>query len=149
MMSNPLQLTPEESLQIDSSLMTSQERFSTRVAVYALRVLKQMAAETPSSDPEGGLDPDRLCSPQEIRHWLQHSAASRALLSESNLDWDEPFLDFWTQLIDSAQRSLQIISQKRSLPLNDLTFAQVVEWFEAQAKEKIDAQRNANPAPEK
>ncbi|MEY2978451.1 MAG: hypothetical protein RLZZ435_2590 [Cyanobacteriota bacterium] len=126
-MTESLLLKPEESARIDAALMTSRDKFATRVAVYALRMLQQMNAI------------DRPLSAAEIRQWLQQSEASKALILEQGLEWDDQFLGFWTQLIDSAQRSLLTIATDLQVPWLDLSLEAIVAWFEAEAKAKIDA----------
>jgi len=125
-MTELLLLTPDESARIDGALMTSRDKFATRVALYALRMLQQMNAI------------DRPLSAPEIRHWLQNSESSKALILEQGLEWDAQFLDFWTQLIDSAQRSLMTIAQSLEISWLDLTIEQIVTWFEAEAKRKVN-----------
>lgn len=124
-MTELLLLTAEESARIDGALLTSRDKFATRVAFYALRMLQQINAT------------DRPLSGQEIRDWLQQSETSKALILEQGLEWDEQFLTFWTQLIDSAQRSLITIAQSLEISWLELTIEQIVTWFEAEAKAKI------------
>jgi hypothetical protein len=130
-MSDLLLLTPDESARIDGALMTSRDKFATRVALYALRMLQQMNAA------------DRPLSTQEIRDWLQQSESSKALILEQGLEWDEQFLGFWTQLIDSAQRSLMTIAQSLEISWLALTIDQIVTWFEAEAKAKINRENQS------
>jgi len=130
MMSEPLLLTPDESARIDGSLMTSRDKFATRVALYALRMLQQMNAA------------DRPLSTEEIQEWLQQSETSKALILAQGLEWDDQFLGFWTQLIDSAQRSLMTIAASLNISWLELTIEQIVTWFEAEAKSKISREKH-------
>jgi lysophospholipase L1-like esterase len=125
-------LTSEESFKIDSALLTSRDKFAARVALYALRILQQIAQTHPAVQ-------ESLLTPVEIHHWLAQSEDSRVLIQDQGLEWDETFLDFWTKLIDSAQRSLQTIAQHQGVPLLNLTIDQVIAGFEAQAKAALQS----------
>ena len=69
-----------------------------------------------------------------IRQWLSESEISQPLVTDQGLrwdfEWDDSFLDFWTQLIDSAQRSLIEAATQANTPLTDLTIEQIIHWFE-------------------
>ncbi|NJR68173.1 MAG: hypothetical protein HC771_05460 [Synechococcales cyanobacterium CRU_2_2] len=83
-MLNPDQLlTPEESAQVDAALMTNKEKFGTRVAIYALRVLKQIAAA--QGMPMGAI------GPAELSEFVEHQ---EGLVTANGLAVDEPFKDF-------------------------------------------------------
>ena len=122
-------LSPEESQQIDLALMSNQYKFATRVAVYALRILQQMPAKSQTNNRFLTIVPTGT-----IRQWLSESEISQPLVTDQGLrwdfEWDDSFLDFWTQLIDSAQRSLIEAATQANTPLTDLTIDQIIHWFE-------------------
>ncbi|MFZ4666453.1 MAG: hypothetical protein ACOYME_08500 [Prochlorotrichaceae cyanobacterium] len=118
-------LTPEESQRIDLALMTNRDKFATRAAVYALRILQQMSTQSQTNDRSLTIVP-----PATIRQWLSESDINQMLVTNQSLEWDDSFLDFWTQLIDSAQRSLMEAATQMDVPLHDLTIDQIIHWFE-------------------
>jgi hypothetical protein len=44
-------LTEDEAIQVDAALLSSKEKFSTRLAIYALRCLKEIAKNEDKFNP--------------------------------------------------------------------------------------------------
>ena len=111
--------------------MTNRDKFAARAAVYAFQILKDIA----QSQNDRSLDvfSDSI-SPSEIRQWLSESEASQQLVTAQGLEWDDQFLDFWTQLIDSAQRSLREAAEAQSIPLAELSLDDIIHWFEQRSR---------------
>ena len=114
-------LTAEESARVDAALLTSKEKFSTRLAIYALRCLKQIAKEKGKSVEE--------VEAEEAIAWIERDEEIK-----EQLDLDSSFKDFFTRLVTASQRPLKQISSEAGVSLEDLTLDQVVRWFEKQAK---------------
>ncbi|NES79341.1 MULTISPECIES: hypothetical protein [Okeania] len=114
-------LTAEESAQVDGALLTSKDKFSTRLAIYSLRCLKQMAEET-------DLAPEEIPS-EQITTWIQKDENIK-----EHLDVDANFETFFTRLVISSLRPLKEISQEFGVPLQDLTVQQVVKWYEKEGR---------------
>lgn len=124
-MLNPDQLlTPEESAQVDAALMTNKEKFGTRVAIYALRVLKQISAA--QGMPMGAI------GPAELSEFVEHQ---EGLVAANGLAVDEPFKDFWANLVLSSRRQLEQVAQVHDKALAAVTVEETIAWFEAKSKE--------------
>jgi hypothetical protein len=119
-------LTPAESARVDAALLSSKEKFSTRLAIYALRCLKQIAQEK-------GLSVEEVKAEEAIA-WIEKDEQIK-----EQLDLDSSFKDFFTRLVMASQRPLKQISAETGLPLEDLTLEQVVQWFEKQAKIRVES----------
>ena len=76
-------LLPEESAQVDGALMSSRDKFSARVAIYSLRVLRQVAAADAAI---------AQVTPEQITDWLAQDPAA-----QESLDLDESFQSFTTR----------------------------------------------------
>lgn len=123
---NPEFLTAEECAEVDKALMTSRDRFSTRVAIYALRSLKQMSQET-------GLDIAQI-APDQIRSWVRQDKSL-----QQTIDVDDSFLTFFTQLVLSSLKPLKRIAEANGEPIANLTPPQVIAWFEQAAKARLES----------
>ncbi len=117
-------LTPEESAQVDGALLTSKDKFSTRLAIYSLRCLRQIAAET-------GLTLEEIPA-EQVKIWIKNDESLK-----ENLDIDANFENFFTRLVMASLPPLKQVAQESAIPLQDLTVQQVVKWFEK--KGKIDS----------
>lgn len=124
--SAPEFLTPEECLEIDQSLLPARDRFSARVAIYALRSLKQVAAEAGVAIAD--------LNAQQIGDWINR---------DPNLDptqgFDGNFRGFFLQLVMASLRPLRAMAQEFDTPMEMLTIPQVLAWFEQEAKARIEA----------
>jgi hypothetical protein len=113
-------LTPEESAEVDRALMTSQDKFTARVALYALRSLKQIAQQTGQ--------PIATLQPSQIEDWVYQDESLKTGL-------DREFRQFFAQLVISAQKPLDRIAGQGTVEA--VTVSQVVTWFEQQAKQRL------------
>lgn len=116
-------LTREESIKVDAALLTSQDKFVTRLALYALKSLKQLAQETGA--------PIENITPQQLSAWIEKDETFK-----QEIENDATFEDFFTRLVISSLNPLKQVSQAANLPIEDLTVEQVIDWFEKQAKLK-------------
>lgn len=114
-------LTPEESAQVDGALLTSKQKFSTRLAIYALRCLRQIGEET-------GLAVQEI-SPEQVTAWIRKDESIH-----QQLDVDASFENFFTRLVMSSLSPLKQVSQASGVPVEELTVQQVVKWFEKEEK---------------
>ncbi|MGF1497217.1 MAG: hypothetical protein ACFB8W_10390 [Elainellaceae cyanobacterium] len=122
-------LTPEESAQVDQALLTSRERFSARVAIYSLRVLKQISQQTGQAIAD--------ITDQALADWVAQDTVT-AQVSAQGLDTDDSFKQFFIRLVQSSRRPLGQIAQASGQPLEELTPEQVITWFEAEAKRRVE-----------
>lgn len=118
-------LTFEEVAEIDKALLTSQDKFLTRVTLYSLRVLKQIA-QTEQIPVEQITD-------QQIVHWVEQDEALKQSVTS-----DASFEQFFIRIVLSSLKPLRQISAETSVAIEDLTIAQVVGWFEQQAKRRLE-----------
>ncbi|MDJ0519203.1 MAG: hypothetical protein QNJ74_24085 [Trichodesmium sp. MO_231.B1] len=114
-------LTPEESAQVDGALLTSKDKFSTRLAIYSLRCLRQIAKET-------GLTPEEIPA-EQVKTWIKNDENLK-----QNLDIDANFENFFTRLVMASLSPLKEVAQESAVPLQDLTVQQVVKWYETKGK---------------
>ena len=114
-------LTREESIKVDAALLTSQDKFVTRLALYALKSLKQLAQETGA--------PIENITPQQLSAWIEKDETFK-----QEIENDATFEDFFTRLVISSLNPLKQVSQAANLPIEDLTVEQVIDWFEKKAK---------------
>ena len=127
-MESPIEfLTVEECHQVDAALLTSREKFTSRVAIYALRSLKTIATQQNCTIKE--------LSQETIADWI-HSDPS---LQETQ---DGSFRGFFSQIVLGAIRPLQAIANNGTDAENDgaienVTVAQVISHYEAQAKASL------------
>jgi folate-binding Fe-S cluster repair protein YgfZ len=120
-------LTFEEVAEIDKALLTAQDKFLTRITLYALRVLKQIAqAETA---------PVSAISDQQIAAWVEQDPALKQTITP-----DASFEQFFIRLVLSSLQPLRQISQETNTAIDDLNIAQVVTWFEQRAKQRLENQ---------
>ncbi len=114
-------LSPEESAQIDQTLLPTRDRFSIRIAVYSWRYLQRVSAGLGIAIAE--------LQPQQIKDWLSQDAnlQTQALA-------DESFIDLFERLLISALTPLQKIARQERVEIEQLKFQQILDWFEAQVK---------------
>ena len=116
-------LTPDECAEVDKALLTSRDRFSVRVAIYALRSLKQVAQQ--SNQAIADLDP------QQIADWVANDPGLQQGM-------DSNFKPFFTQLTVSAIKPLERSAADAGVAIEELTVPQVVAWFEKEAKLRLE-----------
>lgn len=112
-------LTPEECAEVDKALLTSREKFSARVAIYALRSLKQIAQAN-------GVTIVQL-EPQQIEAWVYQDESLQAGV-------DREFRQFFSQLVIASMKPLRQMAAAAGVPIEAIGLAQVINWFEQQAK---------------
>jgi hypothetical protein len=114
-------LTPEECAEVDRALLSSKEKFSARLAIYALRVLKQIAGET-------GLSVAEVTNGQ-VMDWVRNDESIKGAI-----ELDASFELFFTNLVIASLRPLRQIAVEVGGAIEQLTVKQVVAWFEKDAK---------------
>ncbi len=114
-------LTTSECLAIDQTLLPTRDRFSIRIAVYAQRYLKQVG--------EGLGVAIADLTPDQITAWLRQD---EQLQTQEHLD--ASFVDWFSTLLVSSMVPLEKIAQVNLIPIEQVTFDQIVGWFQAQAK---------------
>ena len=121
-MESPVEfLTVEECHQVDAALLTSREKFTSRVAIYALRSLKTIATQQNCTI--------KSLSQETITDWI-HSDPSLQETQDGN------FRRFFSQIVLGAMRPLQAIANGAGNDgaIENVTVAQVISHYEAQAK---------------
>lgn len=122
-MSNEQFLTLEESSLVDAALLTSREKFTTRVAIYSLRSLKQI------SQVQGVAIGD--ITPQQVLAWIEQD---EQVQREQTLNAE--FKHFFTQLVLSSLKPLKQMAEDLGIPIAALTPRQTIAWFEQQSEGK-------------
>jgi hypothetical protein len=118
-------LTVEEITEVDRALLTTQDKFTVRVALYSLRTLKQITGSTGQSIES--------VTPEQIEDWIaQDDAIQQAIESDAS------FLTFLSRIMLSSLTPLGKISAEVGTPVESLTVAQVVQWFEQEAKRRMN-----------
>lgn len=115
---------------MDQALLTAQDRFAVRVSIYSLRSLKQVAQETEMAIAQ--------LTPQQIANWVENDPS----LTPQN-GFDESFRSFFSRLVLASLKPLKQIAQEAGAPVEALSVAQVIAWFEAAAKARIAQEREA------
>ena len=118
-------LTPEECADVDKALLTAREKFSTRVAIYALRSLKQIAQQS-------GVAIEQL-QPYQVSNWVETDET----LQDGN---DPQFRRFFTQLVLSSLKPLHQAAEEAGVSIAALTVPQVIHWFEQESKARLQQQ---------
>ncbi|MGI0485576.1 hypothetical protein ACN4EK_09085 [Pantanalinema rosaneae CENA516] len=116
-------LTPEECAEVDKALLTSHDKFTARVAIYALRSLKQIAAQSNCAIAD--------LTPEQIEDWIYQDPSLQQGI-------DRQFKQFFSRLVISSRKPLEQTATETKTKIEDLTIPQVVTWFEHQAKLKLD-----------
>jgi len=127
-------LTVEESAKVDTALLSSREKFSTRVAIYSLRVLKQIAQQEGKAIAQ--------ISEEQIVDWVENDKSVQTNMAQG-LETDDSFRSFFTQLVLSSLKPLKQISEETGISLEDLTIDQVIAWFEKEAKIRVEQGHDA------
>lgn len=119
-------LTGDEAAEVDKALMTSRDRFLTRIALYSLRSLKKIAQESGQAIED--------ISPQQVLAWVEQDDSIPLEVEDK-----EAFQMFFTQLVMSSLKPLQkIATDEESGAIANLTIAQVINWFEKDAKLRLE-----------
>lgn len=117
-------LTPDECYQVDTALLSAKQKFSARVAIYALRCLKQVAQINDLSI--------ETVTAEQVTAWIIQDQTVQA-----QIKLDEGFERFFTQLVMASLSPLKQVSASASVSLSELTVQQVIHWFEQQAKAEL------------
>lgn len=124
-------LTPAECAEVDQALLTAHGRFTTRVAIYALRSLKAIAAYENRAIAE--------LEPQQIEDWVyQDTSLQGGAELDDNGESMRKFRQFFANLVIAATKPLTQAAADLDLPIEQLTVAQVIAWFEADAKKRLN-----------
>ncbi|GAP93531.1 hypothetical protein [Leptolyngbya sp. NIES-2104] len=119
-------LTPDECIEVDKALLTSKDKFSARIAIYALRSLKQIAQKSGQAIAD--------LHPTQIEDWIYQDKSLQGGI-------DNEFKKFFSQLVIASINPLTQIAQANQTNIESLTISQVVSWFEVKAKEALKSQR--------
>lgn len=119
-------LTAAECAEVDKALLTARDKFTTRVAIYALRSLKQIAQQ------EGSVIAD--LQPTQIEDWIYQDETLQA-------GGDREFRKFFSNLVISSIKPLNQAAQTLSVNLEQLTVAQVIAWFEQEARGRMEREK--------
>lgn len=117
-------LTEEEVIQVDAALLSSKEKFSTRLALYALRCLQQISQDK-------NIDIESIQA-EQIQTWIQQDEAI-----QKQIELDSSFETFFTKLVISSLKPLQQIAIEEHQPVESLSVKQVIAWFEQHSKENL------------
>ncbi|NEQ98161.1 MAG: hypothetical protein F6K30_15825 [Cyanothece sp. SIO2G6] len=123
-------LTEAESLAVDQALLSAKEKFSTRVALYSLRVLQAIA---PNQNDITAI------APEQILDWLTHHQSEMP----AGLQPDPAFQQFFSQLVLSSLRPLAQIAMEQQKSVGELRSVDVIAWFEQQAKIRVEQGESA------
>ena len=115
-------LTLEECAEVDRALLTSHDKFTARVTIYALRSLKQIAHQHNL--------PIATLQPAQIEDWVYQDPSLQQGI-------DQEFQRFFSHLVISSFKPLQRLGQELDMALEELTVSQVVAWFEKEGKAKM------------
>ncbi|MBD1851630.1 hypothetical protein [Leptolyngbya sp. FACHB-711] len=124
-------LTVEEVTEVDRALLTTQDKFVTRVALYSLRTLKKITESTGQSVES--------VTPEQIEDWIAQDDAI-----QEAVDSDGSFLTFFSRIMLSSLKPLRQIAAEAGTAIESLTVPQVVQWFEKEAKLRMS--QGNNPA---
>jgi hypothetical protein len=118
-------LTLEECAEVDQALLTSHDRFTVRVATYALRSLKRIAQAQGVAIVE--------LTPAQIEDWIYQDESLQGGI-------DQEFKPFFSKLVMAAQKTLHQASKEISVDLEAMTLTQLIHWFEQNARERLNQQ---------
>lgn len=116
-------LTAEESASVDRALLITRDKFLTRVAIYSLRSLRQIA--------ENSGQAIESVTPDQVEAWIAQDAS---LQKEAT---DPSFRGFFTQLVLSSLKPLGQAADMNGKAIADLSVEEVIAWFEQDAKQRL------------
>jgi hypothetical protein len=120
-------LTFDEVAQVDRALLTAQDKFLARIALYSLRSLKHIAAET-------GQSLESVTTAQ-VADWI--NADPNLQTAQTGEQDVQSFKGFFLRLVISSLQPLRQIAETEEVAIAQLTIEQVIRWFETQAKLKL------------
>ena len=124
-------LTWEEAAEVDKALLTSSEKFSTRIAIYALRVLKQIAQQD-----QIAID---SVTPEQVKEWIEKDPTI-----QQQIDLDTHFERFFSRLVVSSLKPLKQAALENQTSISELTIPLVVQWFEQDSKVRREQENLKN-----
>lgn len=125
-------LTQEEAASVDAALLTSRDKFTTRVAIYSLRVLKNIAQQQQTAIAQ--------ISPHQVQDWVQQDET--IMQSQApGLETDAGFVQFFSRIVLSSLKPLNKVAADQNIPLEDVTPDHVIQWFEREAKKRIEQEQ--------
>ena len=110
-------LTPEEAAAVDAALLSSADKFSTRLAIYACRVLNEISSTTNCQIED--------ISEEAIANWVKYDPTIR-----DTIDLDDRFIDFFTRLVTAALVPLHQVARSTRVTLDELQVRDIITWFE-------------------
>jgi hypothetical protein len=113
-------LTHDEAVLVEAALLTTQEKFTARVALYSLRTLKQIAKET-------GIAIHQLTA-ESVLVWIAQDIANQKQAGQADIDVE--FVQFFTRLVMSSLKPLKQIAEHTGTALDMLSVQHVISWFE-------------------
>ena len=149
---DPIQfLTLAEAHEIDGAMLSTMEKFMTRITVSSMRIITKIAEDL-------HIHAEDLVASQ-IVHWIEMDSQTRQEKGEDAafLKWTSPHPDldfedtrqdevtpaklsshekFLTRMVISAMLALGAIAKDYSTHIEDLTVAQIISWVERDAKVK-------------
>ncbi|NUN65402.1 hypothetical protein HCU40_11715 [Pseudanabaena biceps] len=149
---DPIQfLTLEEADAINGAMLSTMEKFMTRITVSSLRIVTKIAAEL-------DIHTEDILA-EQIVNWIEKDSLIRKDQGEDAafLKWTSPYPDldfedtrqdvvtpaqlsshekFLTRMVISAMQVLQAIAKDCTIHVEDLTVAQIISWVEHDAKVK-------------
>ena len=117
-------LTEDEAIQVDAALLSSKEKFSTRLAIYALRCLKEIAKNEDIKIEN--------IKPEQVQSWVKNDDSFK-----EKLELDGNFNQFFSQLVISSLKPLKQVAQAENIPIQDLTIKQLINWFEHESQQNL------------
>ncbi|MEY3330099.1 MAG: hypothetical protein RLZZ115_2984 [Cyanobacteriota bacterium] len=117
-------LTEDEAIQVDAALLSSKEKFSTRLAIYALRCLKEIAKNEDIKIEN--------IKPEQVQSWVKNHHNFK-----EKLELDGNFNQFFSQLVISSLKPLKQVAQAENIPIQDLTIKQLINWFEHESQQNL------------
>ncbi|CAC5344510.1 MULTISPECIES: hypothetical protein [Planktothrix] len=117
-------LTEDEAIQVDAALLSSKEKFSTRLAIYALRCLKEIAKNEDIKIEN--------IKPEQVQSWVKNDDSFK-----EKLELDGNFNRFFSQLVISSLKPLKQVAQAENIPIQDLTIKQLINWFEHESQQNL------------
>jgi hypothetical protein len=150
---DPIQfLTLAEAHAINGAMLSTMDKFMTRITVSSMRIINQISQELQVHSEE--------ISPSQIVNWIEHDSQIRKTEGEDAafLKWTSPHPDldfedtrqdvvteanlsshekFLTRMVISALSALMAIAKDYGVHIDDLSVAQIIDWMEREAKSKM------------
>jgi len=149
---DPIQfLTLAEAHAIDGAMLSTMDKFMTRITVSSMRIINKISEELKIHSEE--------ISSSQIVNWIESDSHIRKTQGEDAafLKWTSPHPDldfedtrqdvvtganlsihekFLTRMVISAMSALVAIAKEYGVHIEDLSVAQIIIWMERDAKNK-------------